>query len=59
MYFNNHLISKFIYLLSYENWEDVFLETNVSIIFWTLSSESFIQVFLWTNHNILIHENHG
>jgi hypothetical protein len=30
---NNHSISNFTSLLSYENWEDVFLETNVNIIF--------------------------
>ena len=38
---NNHSISNFIYLLSYENWEDVFLETNVNTIF-----NNFLNIFL-------------
>jgi hypothetical protein len=38
---NNHLISKFTYLLSYENWEDVFLESNVNTTF-----NNFLNTFL-------------
>jgi hypothetical protein len=38
---NNYLISKFTYLLSYKNWEDVFLESNVNIIF-----NNFLNTFL-------------
>jgi hypothetical protein len=30
---NNHSISQFLYMLSYENWEDVFHEANVNVIF--------------------------
>ena len=38
---NNNSISKFTFLLSYENWEDVFLEKNVNIIF-----NNFLNTFL-------------
>jgi len=38
---NNNSISIFLYLLSYENWEDVFLEKNVNIIF-----NNFLNTFL-------------
>jgi hypothetical protein len=38
---NNHSISNFMYLLSYENWEDVFLETNVNTIV-----NNFLNIFL-------------
>ena len=38
---NNYSISKFTSLLSYENWEDLFLETNVNIIF-----NNFLNTFL-------------
>jgi hypothetical protein len=38
---NNYLISKFTFLLSYKNWEDVFLERNVNIIF-----NNFLNTFL-------------
>jgi hypothetical protein len=47
-----------LYLLSYENWEDVFLEKNVNIIFNNFSEFS-IQVFPLINHNFLIIKNHG
>ena len=30
---NNHTIMNFILLLSYENWDDVFLEKDVNILF--------------------------
>ncbi|XP_023702159.1 uncharacterized protein LOC111861650 [Cryptotermes secundus] len=38
---NNYSISQFTCLLSYENWEDVFLETNVNVIF-----NNFLNTFL-------------
>jgi hypothetical protein len=38
---NNHLISKFAYLLSCEKWEDVFLESNVNTTF-----NNFLNTFL-------------
>jgi hypothetical protein len=38
---NNYSISKFTSLLRYENWEDVFLETKVNIIF-----NNFLNTFL-------------
>jgi len=38
---NSYSISKFTSLLSYENWEDVFLETYVNIIF-----NNFLNTFL-------------
>jgi hypothetical protein len=38
---NNNSISKFTFLLSYKNWEEVFLEKNVNIIF-----NNFLNTFL-------------
>jgi hypothetical protein len=38
---NNHSISQFVYMLSYENWEDVFCEANVNVIF-----NNFLNIFL-------------
>ena len=38
---NNNSISKFTFLLSYKNWEDVFLGGEVSIIF-----NNFLNTFL-------------
>ena len=38
---NNYSISQFTYLLSHENWEDVFLEANVNKIF-----NNFLNTFL-------------
>jgi len=42
---SNYSISKFTSLLSYENWEDVFLETNVNIIFNNFLN-TFLRIFL-------------
>lgn len=38
---NNYTIGQFLYLLSYENWEEVFSETNVNIAF-----NEFLNIFL-------------
>jgi hypothetical protein len=38
---NNYTIGRFLFLLSYENWEDVFSETNVNIAF-----NKFLNIFL-------------
>jgi hypothetical protein len=38
---NNQSIGQFIYMLSYENWEDIFLEADVNVI-----SNNFLNTFL-------------
>jgi len=59
---NNYSISKFTSLLSYENWEDVFIETDVNTIF-NNSLNTFLRIFYSSfpeiKLNFLINKNHG
>jgi hypothetical protein len=41
---NNQSIGQFIYVLSYENWEDIFLEADVNVIFNNFPN-TFLRIF--------------
>ena len=59
---DSNSINEFTFLLSFENWEDVFLEEmsiQFLIISLTLTSESSMQVFQSLNHKTPINQNHG
>jgi hypothetical protein len=58
---DSNSISKFTFMLSYENWEDVFLEKmsiEFLIISLTLTSETSMQVFQLLNHKTPINQDH-
>ena len=59
---DSNSISKFNFLFSFENWEEIFLEENVNIIFNNFLNNclrTFMQVFQQLNHKIPIKQNHG
>jgi hypothetical protein len=59
---NNQSIGQFIYMLSYENWEDIFLEADVNVIFNNFLN-TFLRIFYTCfplkNLCVLINVNHG
>ena len=59
---DSNSISKFKFLLSFENWEDVFLEENVNIIFNNFLNaylKIFYTIFQLLNHKTPINQNDG